>query len=1053
MTERLPIDEAARLRVRHETKRTLFVSAGAGSGKTRELVQRIVGLVAGADGTGDDGIDLPRIAAITFTNAAASELRDRVREELTRARDGTAHHSELSEGQRARCREALTRIDAASIQTLHSFAQRILALYPMEAGLPPELQLRDEVAASIAFEERWRRFLERLLHEGAGDPEAAECVVRAFTLGMTTDHLRKLAVAFHEAWDRLRGCTFAPVAAPSLDATEILELMAEAWDRLPEVSDTGDDGYKQLCALERTIEKIATSQALLDGARTPDDRAVAEDDLLRALTSQSLKVSKGNRSHWSDTEALKTIKTCTRIAEELRVALLDGLRAAVLPPLLNAVAQFVADYQADRLREGTLEFHDLLVLARDLLRSNPQVRGELARRYAVLLIDEFQDTDPIQAEIAVLIASDDPKAGEKAWADVAVPPGRLFFVGDPKQSIYRFRRAEIDVYLAAMQRFGGQDGQDLVSLSQNFRSTPSVIAFANGLFERLFALDRKQPAVGPAPIQVPLAPLGAWRESNADRPVSVSLIGGPAQRATGKSVELRATEAAHIASVIAGIKREPERWRVFDDERKEWRDARYDDIAILMPSRASLDSLEEALYAAGVPCRIAARSLLFATQEVRDVLNILSAIDDPTDQVAVVAALRAPGFGCSDPDLYRFAMAGGRWDYRSTMPESLPTDDPVVSAMSRLKGLNAGANTESPPLLWSGETPEVRIGSIKRGAFATAGHAAAREREQMMERLEADRLLYVGATRARDHLVASVYFIENKARVPHEQRHAANTCTPAECTWSIAQDMQPLWNAIPMPAPGQPEMPLAPAESTDTAEERDEWSAHRRSLIAQASRRLAIAATRLAAVAQEAAAIESPEETGDAVSEETPWRRGRAGTSIGRAVHAVLQTIDLATGAGLDDAARAQAAAEGVPGREREIAALARAAVTSGPVRAAVESRRFWREVPVGVLIGGVLLEGFIDLLYEGPAGLVVVDYKTDAVRTEAEATEKAERYRLQGAAYALALATALGRPVAGMVFVFLGQNGEVFERVISDLPAAIAEARRLLPTAAAAAV
>jgi len=179
--------------------------------------------------------------------------------------------------------------------------------------------------------------------------------------------------------------------------------------------------------------------------------------------------------------------------------------------------------------------------------------------------------------------------------------------------------------------------------------------------------------------------------------------------------------------------------------------------------------------------------------------------------------------------------------------------------------------------------------------------------------------------------------------------------------------------------------------------------------------------------------------------EEQPWRKGRAGTSIGRAVHAVMQTIDLATGDHLRETAESQALAEGIANEAAHVARLAESARTSPSIVAAVATGRYWRELYVGVPIGGMLVEGFIDLLYESPDGLVVVDYKTDSVRDEAAIDATMERYRLQGAAYALALERALGRPVARAVFVFTEPRAE---REVTDLPGAKAEIEALLAKA-----
>jgi ATP-dependent helicase/nuclease subunit A len=181
-----------------------------------------------------------------------------------------------------------------------------------------------------------------------------------------------------------------------------------------------------------------------------------------------------------------------------------------------------------------------------------------------------------------------------------------------------------------------------------------------------------------------------------------------------------------------------------------------------------------------------------------------------------------------------------------------------------------------------------------------------------------------------------------------------------------------------------------------------------------------------------------------------PWRRGRAGTSIGRAVHGVLQSVDLDSGAGLDRLAEAQAIAEGVPGRTREIASLVRAALDSEVVRSAVAGGRYWREVYVGAPAGDVadhVVEGFIDLLVEGPDGFTVVDYKTDAVVSDEDIDAAVDRYRLQGATYALAVGRVLGRPVTRCLFLFLRPQGAQV-REVADLPAAMHEVVQVLDRA-----
>jgi ATP-dependent exoDNAse (exonuclease V) beta subunit len=290
------------------------------------------------------------------------------------------------------------------------------------------------------------------------------------------------------------------------------------------------------------------------------------------------------------------------------------------------------------------------------------------------------------------------------------------------------------------------------------------------------------------------------------------------------------------------------------------------------------------------------------------------------------------------------------------------------------------------------------------------------------------RLLYVAATRARDHLLVSLHH----KRTDRLDTHAALLCERGAEAPAAALDLAGAAEVAPPTPPNGREPAEAPGD-------RDAWIAARADLLARAGRPATIAATTLA----QDDATGDPGLAKDEPGDDRPaWRRGRAGTSVGRAVHAVLQTVDLATGDGLDATARAQALAEGIPQREAEIRALARSVLQSGTVRSAVAGGRYWREVPVAAVVDGVTVEGFVDLLVETLEGLVVVDYKTDQTPTDADLDAAMGRYRTQGAAYALALERALGTPVARCLFVFARRRGAV-EREVDDLPAAVAAVER----------
>jgi len=1099
----VPQDQEARRRIQEALEENLFVEAGAGTGKTSSLVDRMVGLVASGHAT------LDRVAAITFTEAAAAELRDRVREALERAADDAKRPDQ----ERTRCAKGVADLDRSAIQTLHSFAGSLLRERPLEAGLPPAFETLDQIAADLAFEDAWEAWLDRTLD----DPVLQQALRLALSLGLRLDHLHQVAQAFHASYDLLAIASFPDTPFPRPEAAAALALEASELERLCAFSRNGDGD--PLAAHVRAVVGVARRLEGMDQAAAGAWRVLAE--------GLPIKTVKGNQKNWgtdptSGSNACKGLKDLLARLDDQAREELAAVRRACLMPLLRAVQEFVLDYAAERKRQGHAQFHDLLVWARGLLRDNLEVRDHFRERYSHLLLDEAQDTDPIQVEIATLLAEGvpsgtPPEARPRRWTEVRLAPGKLFVVGDPKQSIYRFRRADV----AVMAQFQALVTEEPVRLEQNFRSQRNVVAWVNHLFQAWMHGDGQA-------TYVPI--IHRW-EPNTDHPrlPSVWTLGEPLEERYVARV--RRQEAQSIASLLRRVKFEE--WPVLDlaaTEREDtecFRPAQFKDICILMPQRTGLRSLELALEDADVPYRLEGASLVFATQEVRDILNCLRAMDDPADQVALVAALRSPALACSDADLLEFVEAGGRLDF---LAEGNPAQGPVTEALQvlrrfhdqrlwtspaalieefvrerqlleaslgaprprerwrryaflvgqarafaeaggrslraflgwvagqaeegarvtevpvpeadedavRVMTVHGAKGLEFPVVVLTGLNfePSARVDSVlfdreKGGAevrlgardapFQTSGYEVLAQQEEELELAEDVRLMYVAATRARDHLAVSLYRLvkDQKSRaalIAHHLEGADDLWQPA-----VADEV-----SIPI-ASQETEGPVP----EDTPEARQQWLDERVQLLRERARPSAVAATALARVVKEEASV--PEE---------PWRRGRAGTTLGRAVHAVLQTIDLATGRGLEDTARAQASAEGIPHREAEVIRLVRVALGSETVHRAVASGRWWREVPVAAPVGEAVLEGFIDLLFEEDGDLVVVDYKTDVLETQEEVAERAVHYRLQAGAYALAVQAATGRPVREVVLLFLQPRREVKLR---DVPALMEEAKAVL--------
>ncbi len=1118
------VDEEARRRITHDgLDELLFVEAGAGTGKTKQLVDRVVALVLAR------GVPMREIAAITFTEAAASELRARVREAFER----TVHDPATPEPTRGQCETALADLDSAAIGTVHSFAQRVLAEHPIEAGLPPFVEVLDEVESLLAFDRRWTEHVDQMF----ASPELDEVIALASILGVRIDHakfssLRDVAVVFSDNWDRIASAARVPVTAPECDASSAvaaLDAFLPVLDRCEGMDDSLAEYWREHADAFRSV------------------RAALEHPAARLVVgalSGKPKVRVGNKGKapsWGGKDGKDAVLALADAVDAACQDVLDQVTDAVLRVLAGEVARFTEAAADARRREGRLEFHDLLVLARRLLRTSPDARDALHRRNSRLLVAELQDTDPIQIELTTLIAAS-VGGGEPAedWTEIAVDRERLFFVGDPKQSIYRFRRADIGLFLRARDTFAAEP----VRLTTNFRTVEPLVGWVNDVFGRLMAEE--------VPERRPRYEALAAHRAAGPGDHRVVLLGGPHAKEEGlRAGPLRELEAATVADAVAGILAEPAAWPVEDGS--EWRAARPEDVAILVPTRTSLPFLMEALRERGVEYRAETGTLVYETQEVRDLVAILRAVGHGADAIALVAALRSPILGCGDDDLVTYAAAGGGWDLNRPRPD-LPPDHPVMAALAFLDELRAarwwcgpgelierivaerGAMTialaaprardvwrrvrflvdqarlfeasqsadlvefvawaelqrsdmarvhepllpesddhavrimtmhgakglEFPITVLSGLT--TRIGGRRRGVQVLwAGdevHVASRKgvettgfdrRADLEEEMDAEeklRLLYVGCTRARDHLLVAAH-------------HVVDAKCFAQKVWAESQTADPgRWRQVEVPADRRVEPVSSPAvvPPTDEVDEHAAWLDRRARLVARARtpRTISATAVKRSAVGGVAVAAGADDREGppaavvpptDEVGEDARgapatarWRVGRAATAFGRAVHAVLQDVDLATGAEVDALARAAATTETLGDDGVDAVAAAVRAVLAAPVvrdAAAAEApastgagaRRVFREMYVAGPVGDRVVEGYVDLLVRTEDGLVIVDYKTDRLRGDAALDARAGEYRLQLAAYAAALEAVTGERVAAGVLVFVSEDGAVERR------------------------
>lgn len=1077
------IDQPARDRIVNDLNTTLFVEAGAGTGKTTALVGRVTALLK-------SGVPVNSLVVITFTRAAAAELRARVRIDVTAARDT----ADIGSTEREMLDTAIREIDFAVIQTIDSFALSMLRERPLEAGLPPVIEPVDEVQAELDFDEAWSRWMDEQPDTG----EFATAIATAFRLGLEsplgdlTETARQLHDNYHlvEKHDFKEPGAVRPGAAKGIvDAGKWLPDMAR-FCRLPE-GDKLTDSLESLKTIADRLEQIGPES----------------EDADWLLASPNIKISQtgGRQSDWGDDEsgvnACKSVKASLKdLQDQLNIELTDRRRHAI-GDLLGPLKGFVTGYAEERRNTGRAEFHDMLTWAVALLKDD-DARSHFQERYTHVLVDEFQDTDPLQVELVGALTDRD---------GVGYPnPGALFVVGDPKQSIYRFRHAD----LPTLNALRSEPHVDLTQITQNFRSNTSLVGWVNHIFDRW--MDGKG-----SPYQANYVALESDIVLPDTEPLfGVHLAGEPLDENHIETV--RQIEMADLARVAREVGNG--QWMVRDGD--EIRASEFGDLCILFPRRTSLPLLERALEDYEVPYATAGNSLVFVTEDVRDLLSALTAIDDPTDQVAVVAALRSPAYACSDADLWTWAQGGHGFNYLEDSPGA---GGPVARAFKSLRTLHderldtspgalierfvrerrlrelalAGGHADErwsriqflsemalrladagrPSLrdfvLWARQQAErdvrapdaasneqadvvrvmtvhaakglefpiviltglnsgnrsrtekalfdhsngaasnigVRMGSTS-APFETGGFDALKDQEKYAGKMENVRLMYVAATRAKDHLIVSTYRKDN------------DRSSLAAVMAELSEDAPQIWSPVaPIPeSPGVVGPVAEPTPRVDMLDDPDAWERERGALIHQMSSSQVVSAFSLHDPADSVRDKKTRgEKTGDEQIESDPWRRGRAASSIGRAVHAVLQDVDLIdpTTAELGTLANKHSRAHDVTGFEEEILRLAQATLETPVMRRAAEAQakgRAWRESYVSAQFGdtGLILEGYVDLMFEEDDGsLVIVDYKTD--RT----TDAAQAYEFQLGAYIAAVRKATGRDVSDAVLVFSRRASE----------------------------
>ncbi len=643
---------------------TMIVEAAAGTGKTTELVGRIVRIVE------TERARIGEIVAVTFSEKAAGELKLRLREELERAR--ARHRDDAPES--ARLIQAVHDFEDAHVNTIHGFCAELLRDRPVEACVDPAFVVLTESQADAIFDEAFTGWMQAALaHPGEGVRRSLRRPVRWQSDDETQNgpiaRLRRAADELKEWRDHS-----ASWKRPAYDRAAEIETLVDQLQRVAAITANplkkGDYFHQDTARLRRVSLEIERQRRVgsadLDGWEAALVQLADDRDLARARKGSGTAFAAG---------------VSRQAAHEALQELLRGLGAfrdradADLAALLHEeLRDCLERYEQRKHSAGALDFLDLLIKARNLVRDQPAVRRRFRDRFRVLLVDEFQDTDPLQAELLRMLASEEGGGLRR---------GALFIVGDPKQSIYRFRRADVGAYRHIANQMS-REGAMPVTLQTSFRSVPAIQRFVNAAFHAEMTGDDES-------LQ---AAYVSMRPDRVDAPAQPAIVALPVPRPYGRrEVTLTALAESQPAAIGEFV-----RWLIAESRWKVGgRGIAPSDICLLFRRFVHFGSdvtrpYVEAFEARGVPHLLVGGKTFHEREEVDAVRVALTAIEWPEDELSVYATLHGPLFAIGEEELLEYhAIKQIFHPYR--VPEGLPDRlAPIARALTTLRELHAARN-------------------------------------------------------------------------------------------------------------------------------------------------------------------------------------------------------------------------------------------------------------------------------------------------------------------------------------------------------------------------
>lgn len=715
------VDQNHRQRAMTDFTSVLLVEAAAGTGKTSLMAGRVAMMLA-------SGYLPEDIAAITFTELAASQLARRIKETVDSLLAGEIPEfikpvlaDGLSPPQRAALAAAAPRLDELTATTIHGFCQAIIHSHGLQAGLDPGARIVDETVADAFFLGGLSAWFSRRLAADAIEDDPIVVLAEQIPLKVV-GLIRELAMLRREHPEA------TPISPQQNARPDIAFAQAvDDFDRWQ--AGIGSDNCARGIAQE--LRKLSTryENVFESEPHFATLWRLCEAGPCRLFTRKGLQLKTYVEAAeifgaYPDESASEAVLFHYQVVVDAWNELIGHIASLLVCTLSSSLDLLLEGYQERKRAAAVLDFDDLLLHVRSLVRDHEEVRRAIGRRYKYILVDEFQDTDRVQTEILFSIAATQDRS--ERWQDARLRPGALFLVGDPKQAIYRFRGADIEAYELSRRLISAQDGGAIIEVTANFRSQSAIIRHVNSCFAAVFAKaaqpryvalsptipDRSYPVPWVSRFTIQLAAEGRiyaemFREAEAEKVADICarLIGNITIRRADKS----------YSALCQG------------------------DIALLSPGHTELWRYERALEQRGLAVSSQAGKTLMRRQETQDVLALLRVLADSSDTLAFGALMRGPLVGLSDQELLDITtalpQAEGRPTFFSVRTDAASVHHPLAKTiLEDLQDIRRRASISTPSLILAEAIERLNVRVIMAARHGNRNARALANLDALIER-------------------------------------------------------------------------------------------------------------------------------------------------------------------------------------------------------------------------------------------------------------------------------------------------------------------------------